>query len=153
MNKANGKVYTNRMIALLLAFSLLCCFSLPVFAAEPANVTYEDLGNGFAVKTTLIHEAGNSRTTAADTKVKEYTYNGTWIATVTLNASFSYNGSTVSVTNAYATRSLASGWIYYNESLTKSGGTASLSASLTRNGCGTVPVALSLTCDKNGNIS
>ena len=62
-------------------------------------------------------------------------------------------GATVSVTNAYATRSLASGWIYYNESLTKSGGTASLSASLTRNGYGTVPVALSLTCDKNGNIS
>ena len=132
---------------------LLCSLSLTVFAEPVAEVESIDVGNGFTVVSTTGTAAGPGRASGGQNKQAEYSYNGTWIATVTLYATFSYNGSTVSVTNAYATRSLASGWIYYNESLTKSGGTASLSASLTRNGYGTVPVALSLTCDKNGNIS
>lgn len=118
-----------------------------------AITTYEDLCNGFAVTTTVSSFPTTLRASTLQCKTSNYSHNGNWIATVTLYANFSYNGSTVSVSSSYANRSLASGWTYSGESISKNGGTASLSATLKKGSTSSLPISFSLTCDKNGNVS
>ena len=79
------------------------------------------------------------------------------VATVTLQASFGYDGSSAWVISDSASHSTVSGWSYGSESLDASGNTASLSATLTQwSGIipiQTVDVNISLTCSPTGEIS
>lgn len=135
-----------------LALAIGCAFS--VFAA-PAEKGPEriDLGNGYSVVITTGTTAGSARAQTSNYCQGTYYCGSTKIGTVTLHATFNYDGSTVSVQSAYATYVLATGWAYKNQTITKSGGTAHLTVNLVKSGYATVPVSLSLTCDKDGNVS
>lgn len=141
----------------VLAFSLL---SVPkAFAAdttaEPETVSAvtEDLGNGFTATTTISVEPSIARaSTKKATISRDYKYNGDWIATISMTATFSYSSSSVSVTSATHSKSLASGWSFSNATIKKSGGTATLTGDLKKS-VFDVPVSMSLTCSKTGEIS
>ena len=80
--------------------------------------------------------------------------NGELIATVTLTATFGYDGSRAWVVSASGSHSMESGWTYSNQSISKSGGTANLTADIkSTTGLGSFPVDISLTCSTDGDIS
>ncbi|MCI8869390.1 MAG: hypothetical protein HFF39_02415 [Lawsonibacter sp.] len=78
---------------------------------------------------------------------------GRIIATVTLDASFGYDGSRAWVNSASATHSTNSGWSYGGESISKSGGTVTLTATLSKPLYNDIPVSISITCSPSGVIS
>lgn len=143
-----------RMASLLVMVCIFVCGAMHVFAAgSDVTVTYEDLGNGFAVKTITYTEGGDgARTVRAEKREQQFTYNGTWIATISLTAIFQYNGQTCKALSASGEHSVASGWLYYNENVSVGGATATLTATLAKNNAGYVPIAINLSCDKDGNV-
>lgn len=144
-------------------FSLFLAF-LMVATIIPVGATFKEVyreteiihteDGDFEVETVLsIHNSllrANSRTASKTQSVKQ---NGTAVAEVTLTATFRYTGSSVSVTDTDSDYTTYNGWSYKNESISTSGGTASLSASLTKLLAGTVPVSISITCTPSGAIS
>lgn len=139
-------------------------------SAEPRTViTTEYLGNSITVETKTttesVNKISNFKTVAAaaktssrsSTRSKTYKDNGKTIATVTLKATFQYNGSSAWVTKKSASHTTKSGWSYGSESLSASGDTAYLSAVLTQRAggisTGTVDVDISLSCSPTGQIS
>lgn len=143
-----------RAASLLVLVCLLVGGAMQVFAAgSDATVTYEDLGNGFAVRTITYTEGGEgARTVRAEKREQQFTYNGTWIATISLTAIFQYDGKTSKALSASGEHSVASGWLYYNENVSTGAATATLTATLAKNNAGYVPISISLTCDKDGNV-
>jgi hypothetical protein len=149
--------------AILCCIAILCgVFGSTVsYAAVPVPVqttSVQHLGNGITVETTTtVSSSLLRRSTKSATRNSTYKDNGTAIATVTLNAEFGYNGSTAWVVSASASHWVASGWSYENESLSTSGGTARVTASLRKwmgfISIATVPVNDAITCSKNGAIS
>lgn len=158
-----------KLFSWTLAVALALCISIPSFAQEATSqkiqstsVTTENLGNGLTVetKTTIFNSATAAlaaSSTRSATRTKTYKANGSTVATVTLQASFGYDGSSAWVISDSASHSTASGWSYGSESLEADGNTASLSAALTQwSGIipiQTVDVDISLTCSPSGTIS
>lgn len=145
-----------KFFCLFACLALVCPLSFPAFAAETApqdTVTYiEYLDDGITVVTTIQWQNASARSSRTGRTSQTYYNNGAQIATVYLDASFYYDGSTSYVTATRGSASTASGWTYSGQSTWGSGRTAYLQASLS-NGSKTVPVSLSLTCDANGNLS
>ena len=103
-----------------------------------------------------IAEYANARATGKTYDRTRSFYDGdTLIAVIAFQASFRYNGSTVSVVSKTVTQTdTYSGWSYSQESFTSSGGTVTLEGKLKYLLLfSTTPVSMSLTCDKNGNIT
>ena len=140
------------LAALVLVVSLL---SSACFAQASAVTEVRDLGNGVTVETVITVEdfLFRSSTKRAST-VNTYKYKDEEIATVTLTATFGYDGSDAWVVSASASHTLEPGWSYSGERISDSGGTATLTATITnKSGPGSVPVDISLTCSKDGGIS
>ncbi len=146
-----------RFWALIVSLALAVCLAVPGMALENKETVIdlgvEDLGNGFTCHTTLTVNAGLSRASSKiGSTTKDYSYWGSWIGTVQLNGSFTYNGSTATATGVSASHSVASGWSYGGESTGYSGNRVYLSASFSGSG-GSVPVSMSLSCSGNGTLS
>ncbi len=121
---------------------------------EQQIVSYETLEDGVVVKTTLvIHESMLRSSTKRATKIMDYQYDGTDIASVSLTASFGYDGSDAWVNSTSVDHTTYDGWSYGSETVSESGGTANLSAKLTKLFHTTVKVDISITCTANGVIS
>lgn len=120
-------------------------------------ITVVDLGNGVTVESILtVHEslaAFSTMATKTATKKDVYRVGGQEVATISLTASFSYDGSTSWVNSASVTKSIASGWTYSNENLTTSGGTATVTAILKKSGITTTNIYTYISCSPNGAIS
>lgn len=158
-----------KLFSLFLVFAMALSVSISGYAQETlpqkvqsSTVTTKDLGNGLAVETkTTIFSTANAvqtgYTTRSATRTDTYKSNGSTVATVTLQASFGYNGSSAWVISKSASHSTVNGWSYGSESLEAYGNTASLSAVLTQWAgiipIGTVDVDISLTCSPTGGIS
>lgn len=141
------------MTALVLVFSL---FLTPTcFACENKNTTVEDLGNGITVERTVtVYDTLLRSSTKKATDTKVYKNNGVQIASVTLTVTFGYDGSRAWVVSASGSHSMESGWTYSGQSISNSGGTSNLTASIRGSSIsGIVPVDISLTCTKDGSIS
>lgn len=148
-----------KFLALVLCFSLIISVSITTQAAEQGNVLLHqeiDLGNGLTVIDEVI-ECPQARTTYGKTVNRTRTFKDgdTVIAVIVFQATFHYDGTTVSVASKRVIQTdTYDGWHYKQTSFTSSGGTVTLSARLTKllfifNN----PFTMSLTCDKNGNIS
>lgn len=140
------------ILALLLAMSLL-----PVprgFAADVSENTYvEDLGNGITVESVLVVEPSLARSSSKSASlVSTFKNNGVQIAVITLNADFVYDGSTSRATYASYSKDISSGWTYTDHSLTRSGGTATLTATL-KKFLINVPVDMHISCSPSGVIT
>lgn len=106
------------------------------------------------VETVLtIHDSPFRASSKTGSKRQTYTADGTTIAVVTLTATFRYDGSNVSVTDADSSYTLYDGWSYKSENITTSGGTAKLSAKLTKTSYANVAVNMSMTCTADGTIT
>ena len=100
-----------------------------------------------------IHDSPLRASSKTASKSQNVKYDGSTIAKVTLTATFRYDGSSVSVTDTDSSYTTYDGWSYKGEKISTSGGTASLSASLTKTLTGTIPVSISMTCTADGTIT
>lgn len=141
--------------AFLLTFALLAVTMIPSSLAAANNwqdteTVYSELGDVEII--TTIHNA-ISRSGGSVNKTSTIKNNGKIIAEVTLSATFGYDGRTAWVISASGSHETYEGWSYSGEKITKSGGTATLSAKLTHSRYENVPVNISLTCSPTGQIS
>lgn len=146
-----------KTISLLAVLALVLSLSLaPMCAAyESVETVYSDLGNGITMETTTtlydLLLRSNSRTASRTATFKN---NGVEIATVTLTATFGFDGSRAWVVSASGSHTVESGWTYRNQSISNSGGTSNLTAEIRSTKVpGILDVDISLTCSRNGEIS
>lgn len=148
-----------KLLSLVLCLSLLLVFSAPVLASEASAQPYVvsrqviDLGDGI----TIIDEISvntSARASIPAAKTRTITEDGVTIGIIRIEASFSFDGSSVTVISKSVTRTdTYEGWSYKQNSFTASGGTVTLDAKLTKLLVFNIPFTMTLSCDKNGNIS
>lgn len=146
--------------------AFLCCLFLITSISPSASATHSttdenivfysqsDLGNGLVVIDEVI-ECTNARSANKTyERKKTLTYNGTTVGIIAIRGTFSYDGSTVSVVSKSVTQTdTYDGWSYKQNSFSSSGGTITLDAKLTKLLVMNIPFTMTLTCDKDGNIS
>lgn len=116
--------------------------------------TVEDLGNGYYYIETIyvptVQTYGNAKT---GTKVAQCINSGTTIFTVSVTGTFTYDGTTSDATSATCKIAtyVASATILSRNAYT-SGASAVATGSVSYNGA-TLQKTVTLTCDKNGNLS
>lgn len=142
---------------MLLSALLICATVLPTSAVQQTDRTsevfYTECGPVEVETTLTVYESGARSNSKRASLTNTYKNNGKVIAEVTLNATFGYDGSTAWVISASGSHTTYDGWSYGSEKISKSGGTATLTASLSKSGAGTIPVSISLTCSPTGQIS
>lgn len=155
MNKQYSKI---RSVSIVLVFvMLLGTMILPSGAVENIYQKTDTIETEFGiveVETVLtIHKSlARSNTKRAD-YTQTFKYSGKVIAEVTLSATFGYDGKTAWVTSASGSRTTYDGWSYSGQSISKSGRTATLTATLSHSLHRSIPVNISLTCSPTGQIS
>lgn len=146
-------------LASLFCFLIVCSvFSVSAYAyaEEPEFVrqTVEYLDDGsYYVET--VHESNSlARTGKSGTKTAQYhSASGSLIYAVTVNGTFIYNGYGSSATSASATVSIyASNTSFNGKDAYTSGASAVATGSVISSGI-TLRKTVTLTCDKNGNLS
>lgn len=150
-----------KLISIVMTISILMGISAPCFAADtpqknPVYTSIEELPGDVTVVTEIfeINSAARSSETDGTARKTYYDRDDNVIAVIAITGTFSYDGSTVKVASKSITREdTYDGWKFSKSSFTGSGGTIRLSGKLTKTGETSVSVSLSLTCDKNGNIS
>lgn len=148
-----------KSLCLILCLSLLFALSVPVLASEAdaqSSVVSRqviDLGDGI----TVIDEISVStlaRASRPASKTRIIQDDGVTIGIIKIEASFSFDGSSVTVITKSVTQTdTYEGWGYKQNSFTASGGTVTLDAKLTKLLVFNIPFTMTLSCDKNGNIS
>ena len=149
--------------ALSILVLLICMFCTPITSHAGQNsfspiqqytfVEKTEQQNGLTVEYKVIsfpsRSRSNSRTAA---KTKTYKKNGKIVATVTLTADFTYNGSSATCTSASSSYSTYDGWNYSNRSTTRSKNTAATSAKISKSSK-YFNANITMTCSKTGEIS
>lgn len=128
-----------KIIVLLLTIILTLCSVLcvPVSATElkaKSEITIERLENGDYIETIIIYDNTNSKAaTKSGSKTKNYKNSaGAIMWSVTVNGTFTYNGTTSSCTKAsHSTTAPGSAWTIKSASSTKSGYSAIANATAT----------------------
>lgn len=137
--------------AALLALNLLACPVLAAGSPSTQTIFYED--GSYAIVSMNINPAARSNTS----KDKTYTYYnslGQRCFTYTLCASFTYNGVTSQADSVdYAFTIHRQGWALDSHSEYVSGSTAYGRATFTGPNGESRAASLTLTCDKNGNVT
>lgn len=146
-----------RILAAFLSLLLVATFAAPVLADGEDRVVYAQetvLENGL---TMIDHVIDISAARASDktyARTKTVKDGETVVAVITMTATFRYDGTTVSVVNKAVTQTdTYDGWEYVQNSFSSSGGTVTLNAKLTKWFIFNASFTMTLTCDKNGNIS
>ena len=151
-----------KSLILLLCIVFIVSMAIPIFATnyESTNgnvLLYreETLSNGITVIDEIVESTQTRATGKTCTRTSTFKDGDTVIAVIAYQATFQYDGTTVSVLSKSVTQTdTYSGWSYTQNSFTSSGGTVTLTGKLTKwlifN---TTTFSLSLTCDKDGNIS
>lgn len=147
-----------RIFALLLCVCLVCSFAVTANASESSVLIYSEttvLDDGMIVLDEIFESAGNNRSSdIVRTRRRTYSDNGTTVAVIAITATFRYDGNTVSVVSKSVSQcDTYEGWSYKQTSFTSSGGTVTLNAKLTKLLIFNKPIQMTLSCDKNGNIT
>lgn len=146
-----------RILPLSICILLLVSTIPYTHAAEQADVIFSNeytSENGLVVIDTVT-VFSQSRTNGKTAYSEKSIYDGqTLVAYIRLAATFHYDGSSVSVVSKSVTQSdTYDGWSYVQNSLTSSGGTVTLNAKLTKWIILNTSFTMTLSCDKDGNIS
>lgn len=148
-----------RFISLILLVPLLLC-AIPVRGKAVENQVqtfyFED---GSYATVEVIN--GGARASGSKSGSKAYTYydsTGKTLWKATLTGSFTYNGSSATCTSSSVDVTIYdSTWHTASKSANKSGNTASASVTMEKSRLGitvtTKSASISLSCDKNGNLS
>lgn len=150
-----------RITQLFAALMLLSLLSVQALAADSNSYVeyYSDGSYGvFTVETDNFAIARAAGTKSGTAKYENFSANGNLAWKVTLKATFSYNGSTSTCTSVdnVAVNIYDSDWSMLSKSSSKSGNTATANVTMGRAqlvGTAKVPITLTLSCDKNGNLS
>lgn len=143
---------------ILMSAMLLCVIPVQSSAAERnlETIYFED---GSYMTVEVITKS--TRASGSVSGSKPYTYynsNGSAQWKATLSGSFTYTGSSATCTSSSVDATIYnSAWYVSSKSASKSGNTASASVTMGKKMAGvtvmTKTVSLSLSCDKNGNLS
>lgn len=157
-----------KIITVTLIISLISCilFCIPVSATttDKTEKTIEYLENGDYIETIITDDTENSdislyaTNTIAKTKTKYYkNSSGIVLWSVSVKATFSYNGSTSTCTRcSHSTTAPASAWSIKSASHSKSGNTATAKATATwKTSAGSKDYSMSVTikCSATGVVS
>ena len=146
-----------RYFSIVLCVALLIALSSPVLAAEQdSTVSYRKitLNNGITIIDEITECSEARFTDKAYRKTRTFKDGDTVIAIIAIQATFRYDGTTVSVVaKAVAQTDTYDGWNYKQTSFTSSGGTVTLNAELTKLLVFNNPFTMTLSCDKDGNIT
>lgn len=146
-----------RLMSVILAVVIFASLALPASATEQGQVVQVGevlLADGITVKTELIlYPQGRSNTRTADLR-NNYYDGDTVIATITFRATYGYDGSSAWVVSKQVTQTdTYEGWSYSQKSFTESGATVTLTGKVSKWLVFIKSVEMSMTCDKNGNIT
>ena len=156
-----------RFVIFLSCLLLLQAFCLcPTLAAtndenvEIISSQVISLGNGITIEDVLTAKDNQSilssttpkgRTATRTQSIKD---KGSTVVVITVQASFRFDGSTVTTVSKSVTRKdTYDGWKYVENSFTANGGCVTLDGKITKHLVLNIPFKFSITCDKNGNIS
>lgn len=146
-----------RIITLCLLTIVIISCSVPAFASEQELIVWHQestLENGITIIDEVINNSLTRSSTRDYTRRRTISDDGVTIAVISVRGVFSYNGTTVSVVSKSVTQTdTYEGWSYKQNSFTSSGGTIALDAKLTKLLVMNIPFTITLSCDKNGNIS
>lgn len=147
-----------RFIAVFCCLALFTCLCVPAQAAgitsDLATVTEIDLGDGFTATDVLTVDTATRASTRYATRLRTFYFHDEVIAEIKIKAQFRYDGSSVSVLSKEVSQcDTYDGWKFTQTSFTSSGGTITLNGKLTKLLFYKALVEISLSCDKNGNIS
>lgn len=148
-----------KLISLITVFSLVFSITGFCFAANPTaesqTVTTATLEDGTVVETvfTVYESLARSKMKSASVTNNYSDSNGNKMASVTLNASFAYDGDDAWVLSSDSDVTEYNGWSYGNERITEGRGTVKLTAKLTKSGHTSQNVSMSLSCSANGTIT
>ena len=131
--------------------------AIPVSATEADTVIWHQetkLDNDITVIDEVIEHSQMRSVSKGYTRQKTITSGDTVIAVIAIHGVFSYDGTTVSVVSKSVTQTdTYDGWSYKQNSFTSSSGTITLDAKLTKLLVLNISFTMTLSCDKNGNIS
>ena len=146
------------IISFLVVCLLFSTMSLFVFASPDETTDIEYFNDGSYSIITLETISMTKGTVSKSKSYKYYNSNSILQWKATLTASFSYNGSTASCTSASASYTIyKDSWSNTLSTASKSGATATGNFTFKHYVLGictkTVNKTLTLTCDKNGNVT
>lgn len=153
MNKQTE--YIKRIIRIAVCVIMLLAIQLPWVSAAEVNNDVFRFRDGLTIIETVevVSQARASTTEKTVRKNFEITDGSDVIADITIRGTFEYNGSDVKVVlkeivqcNTYH------GWKFSQTGFSSSGGTITLSGKLSKV-LSSKNISLSLSCDKNGNVS
>lgn len=149
-----------RMLCLLI--SIVFLFSFPVFASAAETTVNQSIihyDDGSYLVITIQETTARATGTKSGTAIYEYNNaDGSVAWQATLKGTFTYNGSTATCTSSSCDITInASEFYVVSKTVGKSGGTATASVTMGRKFLG-ITIAqdayeLTLTCDKDGNLS
>lgn len=148
-----------RIFSLLLSLLLLVSLAVPAAAVDSApeqtvSTHTVDLGDGWTMTEELIVQDQARTASKSANRTQTFKKSGVKIAEIGVTGVFRYDGSTVSVTSKIVSpKTTYDGWSFSQSSFTSSGGTIKLSGKLTKLLNTSVPVSITLSCDKDGNIT
>ena len=146
-----------KFLAVLLSVVILIAGIPSVGAVEQGEqVFYNEytLENGLTVIDVVTISARTRSTNKSAFRERTFYDGDTRIAYIRFEAEFHYDGNTVSVVSKSVTHTNTyEGWNYVQNAFTSYGGTVSLNAKLTKWLILNTSFVMTLSCDKNGNIS
>ncbi len=147
------RVFNSGLFLLFMAAIMVLPAQAMSNSYQEYEVVYTESGNIEIETTTIIYASAFRSSSRKADIVSSVKQNGAVIAEVTLSATFGYDGKTAWVSSASSSHTTYSGWSYGSEKITKSGGTASLTGTLSHLLHRNIPVNISLTCSPTGQIS
>ena len=146
------------VILLTLVMIISSVFSVPVSALSANKVTettIEYLENGDYIETILTYEDSLTRSTKTASKTKNYknASTGATLWSVTVNCTFSYNGSVSACTSvSHSAKSYSSSWTIKSVSSDRAGNTGTAYATAAYNSRN-YTMSVSLSCSTYGELS
>lgn len=147
-----------KKFSLLLSIILLIGLMIPSTYAtsnmcQESEIIHTEFGDFELETITFIYSSESRSNGKSADRVYTVKQSGKTIAEITLSATFGYDGKTAWVSSASGSHVTYDNWSYGSERITKSGGTASLSAKLTHSRYEDIPIKMSMTCSPTGQIS
>ena len=146
-----------RLISLCCVLVLLFSLTIPVLAEDQNNLISRKIikcDDGLVIVDELYENAFARASTKEYTRRKTIKRDGSTIGVIAIKGKFSYDGSKVAVVSKSVTQTdTYGGWNYKQNSFTSTGGTITLDAKLTKLLVPGISFTITMTCDKNGNVT
>lgn len=147
-----------KKLSFLLSLALIIGIMIPAVHAtsdvyRETDIIHTEFGD-FEIETvTVIHSLTSRSGSKSADKTQTVKFSGKTIGEVTLSATFGYDGKTAWVSSASGSHTTYDKWSYGSEDITKSGGTAKLTATLSHILHRDVPLTITITCSPTGQVS